>query len=222
MKSPSQALPSDGWTSLPLTMWLMDFKTQGYSIQEGEERLLASGITDQLIQHSRVQVVERALLDKLLEELKLGTSKLIDRNTALSLGKIMAARLILPGQLIYAGPQTQVSVRLIETETGRITAALSESFGSAVPASVLTERLSKKLLEKLKKLYPLRGKISEVKGDEIRLNIGQKAGVKMGQQFKVKDEDLTLKVIAVQLDMSLTKIAKGQGTPQKGLRVEVI
>jgi class 3 adenylate cyclase/tetratricopeptide (TPR) repeat protein len=222
MKSPSQALPSDGWTSLPLTMWLMDFKTQGYSIQEGEERLLASGITAQLIQHSRVQVVERALLDKLLRELKLGTSKLIDRNTALSLGKIMAARLILPGQLIYAGPQTQVSVRLIETETGRITAAVSESFGSSVPASVLTERLSKKLLEKLKKLYPLRGKISEVKGDEIRLNIGQKAGVRIGELFKVIDKDLTLEVISLKNDVSLAKIAKGQGRPQKGLRVEIL
>ena len=200
----------------------MHFKTQGYSIQEGEERLLVSGITDQLIQHSRVQVVERALLDKLLEELKLGTSKLIDRNTALSLGKIMAARLILPGQLIYAGPQTQVSVRLIETETGRITAAVNESFGSAVPASVLTEKLSKKLLEKLKKLYPLRGKISEVRGDEIKLNIWKKVGVRVGELFKVINKDLTLEVISVQHDVSLAKVAKGEGVPQEGLRVEVI
>jgi class 3 adenylate cyclase/CHAT domain-containing protein/tetratricopeptide (TPR) repeat protein len=222
MKLPSQALPSDGWTSLPLTMWLMDFKTQGYSIQEGEERLLVSGITDQLIQNSRVQVVERALLDKLLEELKLGTSKLIDRNTALSLGKIMAARLILPGQLIYAGPQTQVSVRLIETETGRITAAVNESFGSAVPASVLTERLSKKLLEKLKKLYPLRGRISEVKGDEIRLNIGQKVGVQMGQQFKVKDTDWILEIVSVQPEVSNAKVKKGEEGIKEGLRVEAL
>jgi class 3 adenylate cyclase/tetratricopeptide (TPR) repeat protein len=222
MKSPSQALPSDGWTSLPLTMWLMDFKTQGYSIQEGEERLLASGITDQLIQHSRVQVVERALLDKLLEELKLGTSQLIDRNTALSLGKIMAARLILPGQVIYAGPQTQVSVRLIETETGRITAAVNESFGSSVPASVLTERLSKKLLDKLKNLYPLRGKISEVKGDEIRLNIGQKVGVKMGRQFKVTDTDCTLEIVSVQSEVSTAKVKKGEEGIQTGLRVEAL
>jgi class 3 adenylate cyclase/tetratricopeptide (TPR) repeat protein len=222
MKLPSQALPSDGWTSFPLTMWLMDFKTQGYSIQEGEERLLVSGITDQLIQHSRVQVVERALLDKLLEELKLGTSKLIDRNTALSLGKIMAARLILPGQLIYAGPQTQVSVRLIETETGRITAAVNESFGSAVPASVLTEKLSKKLLEKLKKLYPLRGKISEVKDNEIKLNIGQKVGVKVGQQFKVTDTDWILEIVSVQSEVSTAKVKKGEEGIQTGLRVEAI
>jgi len=147
---------------------------------------------------------------------------LIDRNTALSLGKIMAARLILPGKLIYSGPQTQVSMRLIETETGRITAAVNETFGSAVPASVLTERLSEKLLDKLKKLYPLRGKISEVIDEEVKLNIGQKVGVRAGDLFKVIDEDLTLEAISVQQDMSLVKIVKGEGTPQKGLRVEAL
>ena len=220
MDSPPRALPSDGWTSLPLTMWIRDFGTQGYSLQEGEERLLASGITDQLIQHSRIQLVERALLDKLLDELKLGTSKLVDRSTALSLGRILAARLMLSGQVVYSGPQTQVSMRLIETETGCITAAVNESSASSVPASILTEKLSRQLLEKLKKLYPLRGKISEVKGEEIMLNIGQKAGVLVGQQLKVVDEDVTLKVISAQQDTSLARIATGEGPLTKGLRVE--
>jgi len=86
----------------------------------------------------------------------------------------------------------------------------------------LNSRLSKKLLDKLKKLYPLRGKISEVRGDEIKLNIGQKVGVKIWQQFKVQDEDLTLEVISLKDDVSLAKITKGQGAPQKGLRVEAL
>jgi len=220
MKSPSRALPSDGWTSPPLTMWVMDFKVQGYSLQEGQERLLVSGITDQMLQHSRARLVERALFDKLVKELKLGTSKLIDPSTALSLGRILAARLILSGQMVYAGPQVQVSMRLIETETGRIAAAINESFGSAVPASVLTERLSKDLLEKLKSLYPLRGKISEVKGEEIGLNIGEMAGVRIGQRFKVIDGDVTLQVTAIKQDASLAEIVKGKRILHEGHRVE--
>jgi len=220
MKSPPRAVPSDGWTSLPLTMWLMEFKAQGYSLQEGEERLLVSGIADQVLQQSRVQLVERALLDKLLQELKLGTSEMVDRNTALSLGRILAARLIVSGQILYSEAQTQVSMRLIETETGRITAAVNESFGGAVPASVLTERLSDALLEKLSKLYPLRCKVSDVKENEARLNIGVKVGARMGQQFKVVDQDLILEVIGVQPETCLATIAKGEGVLQKGLRVE--
>ena len=203
-----------------MTLWVMDFKTEGYSLQEGEEKLLVSGIEDQLLQHSRVRLVERALLDKLLEELKLGTSKLVDKRTALSLGKILAAKLILIGQVVYSGPQTQVSIRLIETETGRITAAVNETFGGAVPTSVLSGKLSKKLLEKFKKLYPLRGKISEVEGNEVRLNIGQMAGTRKGQRFNVVGEDMSLEVISDQPETSITKVVKGKGPLTKGMRVE--
>jgi class 3 adenylate cyclase/tetratricopeptide (TPR) repeat protein len=220
MKSPPTPVPSDGWNSVPLTLWVVEFKTRGYSLQEGEERLLVAGIEDQLLRHSRVRLVERALLDKLLKELKLGTSSLADKRTALSLGKILAAKLILFGRVVYSGPQTQVSMRLIETETGRITAAVTETFGGVVPASVLSERLSKKLLEKLNKLYPLRGKISEVEGKEVRLNIGQMAGTRKGQRFDVVGEDMSLEIISDQPETSIVKVVKGEGLLTRGMRVE--
>jgi CHAT domain-containing protein/class 3 adenylate cyclase len=222
MKAPPRALPSDGWTSPPLSMWIMDFQTQGYSLQEGEEMLLAAGISEQLLQNSRVQLVERALLDRLLEELKLGTSAMIDRSTALSLGRLVAARLILSGRVIYTGPQTQVSLRIIETETGRITAAFTEAVGSAAPVSVLTDRLSESLIAKFKKLYPLRGKILSQNGREVRTNLGQKLGLQVGQQLKVINEDVTLEVIMVQPEKSLAKIVKGQKALQEDQRVEAV
>ncbi len=212
--------PWDGWTSRPVTLWINDFTIQGYSLQEGEERLLVSEISSQLIENSHAQLVERNLLDTLLGELKFGTSKLIDQRTALSLGKILAARLIMTGRIVYSGPETHVSLRLLETETGRITAAVSESFGNAVPASVIADNLSKKVLEKLKKLYPLRGKITNVKDDKIELNIGSSAGVAMGQKFKVSNSDIVLKTVSVQLDKSLAAITKGNKHVLKGYRIE--
>jgi class 3 adenylate cyclase/CHAT domain-containing protein/tetratricopeptide (TPR) repeat protein len=222
MNARTGALPSDGWTSLPLTIWVMDFEVQGYSVQQGQERLLVSGITEQILQHSRARVVERALWDKLVDELKLGTSKLIDRRTMLSLGKILAARLIICGRMVYSGPQVQVSVRLIETETARITAAANEAFGSGVPASVLAEQLSKNLIEKLQQLYPVRGKVLEVKGEKVELNIGQMAGVKAGQRFKVLDGDMSLEVTSIHQDKSLARIVGGKGLVQEGNRVEAM
>jgi CHAT domain-containing protein len=218
--APAQPLPSDGWTSLPLTMWIMDLESQGYSVQEGEERLLVSGIVDQLLEHSRVRLVERALLDRLLQELKLGTSKMIEQSTALSLGKLMAARLILSGQVVHSEAQTQVSLRLIETETGRITAAVNESFGSSVPVSVLTEKLASNLSGKLKELYPLRGKIVKEDGQAVAVNIGQNVGVREGQRFKVDDEGTILEMVSIEPNASLAKIVKGKRVLEKGVRVE--
>lgn len=222
MKTPAQVLSSDNWTSPPLTLWLMDFATHGYSLQEGDDRLLAAAITDQVIQYGRVQVVERALLDKLLGELKLGSSNLADPGTALSLGRIIAARLIISGKIIYSGAQTQISLRIIETETGKISAAVNESFGSATPASVLADKLSKNLLEKIDKLYPLRTRISEIGDSGIRLNAGLKSGVREGQQFKVMDKDVILKTVSVESDTSLSRIVAGKNTLQEGLRLEAI
>ena len=221
-KSPPWALPSDGWTSLPMTMWVMDFQTQGYSVQEGAEQLVVSGITEHVLEQGRVQLVERALLDKLLEELKLGTSKLADRDTALSVGKIVAARLILFGQVVYSDPQNQVSMRVIETETGRITIGVNESFGSAVPASDVADRLSQELIKRLEQRYPLRGTIAKVKDKEVELNIGQRVGVRMGERFKVLNTQVILEAIAVQPDTSLAKISEGEAPLLEGLRVEAI
>jgi hypothetical protein len=137
-------------------------------------------------------------------------------------GRIVAARLIVSGQVVYAGPLTQVSMRLIETETGRITATVNESFGSAVPAWEVADRLGEKLLEKVGGLYPLRGKVSGVSAQGVKLNIGQRVGVATGQLFKVVNEDVTLTVTAVQADTSLGTISKGGGPLIEGLRVEAV
>ena len=182
--SKQDAVVWDGWTARPLTLWIMDFSIRGYTLQEGEDRLLAAGLTDHALQNSRAQIVERALLDNLLQELKLGTSNLTARDTALSLGKILSARLILFGQIIYSGPETHVSMRLIETETGRITAAFSETIGAAVPVSVLTGKLAEKLISKLDQHYPLRGKILNQKGQTVQINVGQiSLGSKLGSDL---------------------------------------
>lgn len=222
MESPPVALPDDGWTSKPLTLWLMDFKIQGYAFREGEDKLLLSGITDQLLQNSRIQLVERALLDTLLKELKLSTSELTDRRTALALGKILAARLMLSGQITYTGPQTQVSMRLIETETGRISAAVSETFGGAVPPSAMVGKLSGSILSKIEKTYPIRGKITNVEGKDIKLNIGHNQGLEVAQQLRTINSDMILEVVSAESDSSYVSIRTGEDAPLAGMRVEAL
>jgi hypothetical protein len=181
---------------------------------------MAAGLTDYVLQNSRVQIVERALLDSLLRELKLGSSDLADRRTALALGKILAARLILFGRIIYAGPETHVSMRLIETETGRIRAAISETIAAAVPVSMLSEKLAAQLTAKLDEHFPLRGKILNQKGQLYQINIGQSTGVEIGQRFSVVDEAVDLEVIDIQAESSLAKIITADKQLKTGQRVE--
>ena len=218
-ESVPQALPSDGWTSTPLTLLITDFRVHGYSLKEGEEELIIAGISEHMLRYGRIQLVERAMLDRLLEEMKLGTSGLTDRATVLALGKLIAAKLILFGQIQYLGAQTQISARLIETETGRIRAALNQSFGNAVPISAITDALSTTLANDLGRLYPLKGKISSLEGGQIILNIGEEAGVRTGARFGVVGRDSVLEIISVRPKDSSAKIISGKGSMKEGIRV---
>ncbi len=222
MKKQKTAAPRDGWTSLPLTMWITDLETKGYSLQEGKEQLIESCIADNLISNSRARIVERSLLDKLLKELKLGSSRLADQSMALSLGKIMAARLILSGKVYYTGPTTQITIRLIETETGQVTGAINEEFKSDTAASEIAGKLAVLLLKKLKALYPLRGIISGVDDNSVTINIGQNSGVQQGQRFRVKDTDRILEIDTVQAKTCTVKQMGDKVALSKGLLVEQI
>jgi len=222
MDQPPRAMPTDGWTSQPLTIWIMDFKTKGYSVQEGEETLLLSGITDQLLENERVQLVERALLDKLLGELKLGSSELADRRTALAVGKLVAARLIASGTVVYSGPNTQVAMRLFETETGRITASINETVGGTIPVSELAGQITGSLSGNLYEKYPIRGKIVRMDGDTAWMNIGANVGVVEGQTYKAVNQETVLEVIAVASEESAGRINENSTLPKAGQLVEVL
>jgi len=218
-KAPLQP-SSDGWTSLPLTVWVMDLKSTGYSLYEGEDTIVHSRITENLLVKSRARVVERELLDKLLEELRLGTGKLADSQTALSLGKILTARVILPGQIIHQGPQTQVNFRIIETETGAVKAVVNEIFETPVSSSDLAEKLSDALIFKFENLYPLRGKIKHIQDNQVVLNIGTQQGVQVGNKFKVVDTDIELKIRSVQPTASTAVVETGSTALMPGQQVE--
>jgi hypothetical protein len=111
---------------------------------------------------------------------------------------------------------------LIETETGRISVALSETFPSAASTSILAEKLAESLLKKIKEKYPVRGKVKKIEGDNIILNIGQQAGVEIGQQFKDINEEFVLEVVAVQSDESIAKIITDGKRLTEGKRIEAL
>jgi hypothetical protein len=134
---------------------------------------------------------------------------------------MVAARLILAGRMVYAGPKVQVSGRLIETETGRVVAAVNDVFGSSISASEMAERLAGNLLETLERLYPLRGKISKLEGKKVKLNIGEVVGVRNGQRFKMKEVDAVLEVTSTQKDASLANVLQGSELVREGQYIEV-
>ncbi len=136
------------------TIWVMEFKSSGFGFIEGEKKLVATGILSRLAEKSGARFVERSLLDKLLEELRIGTSTLTEKGIMLSVGRIIAAQFIISGRIVHTQKTTMVSCRLIETETTEVKAAFSKTFKNPVSPDEIAANLSPILQTKISASMP--------------------------------------------------------------------
>lgn len=208
------------WSSKPLSVWLMDFEEAGFSLYEGQGRTVHMLIRDLLTKNPRIKVVERAVLDKLLAELNLGTSQLADQRTALSIGRLMATRVLLPGQVQYSNGEALVSIRAIDCETGLINASVVESYNRSHPPTDMAQDMALRISEALTAAFPLRGRIADVNGMQIVLDIGQRAGVQKGQVFTGVDTDVIVRVASVDENHSTAVAVEGERSIAPGIRLE--
>lgn len=84
---------------------------------------LAEELTTHLAAHRGLQIVERTVLDKLLGEMKLGKSGIIDVGTAKSIGKIIGVDSIISGTVTDLETSIAVNCRLIDVESGKVLSA---------------------------------------------------------------------------------------------------
>ena len=91
-----------------------------------------------------VTVAGRADLGRVVQ-LQVSSSALGDQATALRVGKVVAARVLLGGSIVRMGEEAQVSVKVIETETTRVLATVSTIFEAGAKLSALSKELNGKL-----------------------------------------------------------------------------
>jgi tetratricopeptide (TPR) repeat protein len=181
--------PGDGWTSTPLTLAILDVQMQStLPSRAGEEKLLYLRLVDGLRASGRIEIVDRAILDKTLEELKFSTSELTDPQNALRVGRILAARLIATGSFTWAGGEGQLGIRVIETETTRTKASALEPVAPLLGIDAVVERVSRALLRQLHEAYPLQGRIAQVTPPGMIVNLGAEQGATPGLMLQVFTE----------------------------------
>lgn len=176
----------DGWSTPPLTMVVMDINAA--DLPGGTVDLFVNRLNQSLQGEAGVPMVERQLLAKLLNELKLSSSSLADQSTALKLGKILSARLMVTGSLMKAGNGQIVSLRIIDTETTAVKKVITAQSPSGEIAGEQLSALGKQIADWLKEEYPVRGAIQSIAGENIRINLGKSNGLKKGVRLEVVQE----------------------------------
>lgn len=179
----------DAWTSQPMVMSFVDFQEKGgLSERDGFSSVLATELTNHLNNSGRLQVVERVLIERLLEELNLGSSDLADTETALKLGKVLAAKIIVTGTVFHLPQKTLLSLRLIDTETSAIPQVTIWQIESSDSLEKELFKLNREILKTVILKYPLRGYVIKSAGDQFIINLGSNQGVVTGTKFDVIEE----------------------------------
>lgn len=105
---------------------IMEFPNVNGTITE-LGKLIPEELTTRLFQTGEFQVVERQLLNKVLQEQKLGMSGMIDASSAAQIGKLLGVDAIVTGTVTDRGDAIRINARMIETEKAHVFAVASVS-----------------------------------------------------------------------------------------------
>jgi TolB-like protein len=96
-------------------------------IKSVEGALISERIVTKLTDRGAVKVLERRLLDKVMEEQKLSAMGFVDPSSSVQIGKLLGARGILSGTVTDLGEKIEIHVRLLNVETDEIVATMKRS-----------------------------------------------------------------------------------------------
>lgn len=145
-------------------------------------------LINSLVNQNRFQVVDRDQLDKILLEQKISRTQLVDRDTALMLGKLVAARSVITGSIIESRKGLEIVARMIDTETSMIIEM--EDVYDETKDLLALKKLSEGLAIKFHKDFPLLdGNVIQQKGNAIFTDLGT-GKVKLNHRLIIYREEL--------------------------------
>ncbi len=170
---------------------VLPFENKGASHDLGE--IILDKMITVLVNQERFKVMERAQLNRILEEQSLGSSGVIDAATAAQIGKGIGVDAIIIGSVAAAtSGAISIDARVIDTESAAIIVAEDVYSGSSDAQSVKNaiENLAKKLRDAL----PLvEGYIIRIDGDQVILDVGRVGGLKRGMKCVIYKEGAPVK-----------------------------
>lgn len=212
------AAPSDGWTSPPFSLVIMEIGGANDALIEKLNQGLST---------AGVSIVERKLLNKMLTELKLSASALTDPATSLKLGKILSARIMVSGVLSTEGGKSTLMLKCIDTETTEVRKMLTvEAKGKEFDKGAIAD-LAGQISAWGKEEFPVQGTITAAAGNQVKLNIGRQHGLKKGDILEaVVENGKGSGLYTVVGELQLTEVEKNGATAQakgdpKGLAKDV-
>ena len=168
---------------------ILDFSLQGDGLDVDMGKIVAEWMITALVKDGRFDVVERRLLESIIDEHKLVMTGVVDANSAEELGHLLGVKVIITGSLMKYQNVMEANARIIDVKNASIVAAESVKSSSAIKL----EDLVKEMTEKIISDFPLEGYVVSCKDEIVMLDLGFQSGVKPGMQFSVYKEGEVIK-----------------------------
>lgn len=131
----------------------MDETSQNHSGKNYIGKALTEFSYTELSRIKGITLIERNSLEKLLGEIELSMSGVIDETTAPKIGKMLGAKNIIDGSYLISGHKCTVTYKIIDTENGLILKAGTVS-GTSSDIGDLVKNLTRSAAASLKEIYP--------------------------------------------------------------------
>jgi len=169
---------------------VLDFQLQGEGYETDDMGMIvAEWFITALVREGRFDVVERALLNKIINEQKMSLSGIVDENSATQLGRILGVKIIISGSVMKLHDILEINARIIDVETASIITA--ESVKSTTSGDL--QNLIVQMSEKIIKNFPLEGYIVARDEGSVSIDLGRMAGVREGMEFMAYKEGRVIK-----------------------------
>lgn len=168
---------------------VLDFQQNGPFESPDVGKIVAEWFTTALVETGRFDIIERRLLQQLLEEQKMGQSGLIDPTSATKLGKVLGVATVVSGTVQNYDGNYEINARLINVESGSIIVAEKVRASSATRLTELVASIAARIIRN----FPLQGYVVQRSEGRVLIDLGHQAGVRPGMQFSAYVEGVQIK-----------------------------
>ena len=169
---------------------VLDFELIGDKLETtGMGAILSEWFITSIVKSGRFDVVERAMLQKIISEQKLSSTGLIDENSATELGKILGVKVIITGSVLKIKDSIEINSRVISVESGSIIAAENIRGNPNSDLHNLVDDLTGKIMRN----FPLTGYVVKKNTKSAIIDLGLDSGLAPATEFIVYREGEVIK-----------------------------
>ena len=169
-----------------LSIAVLPFSSKGLGSELGSIDILDKLITG-FVNSDRFKVIERAQLEMILEEQKLGISGVVDVATAAQIGQGIGVDAVLVGSVTQSKNTVGIDARLIDTETTEIMTA-RDAYSDKITLQSISVMITD-LADKIKSDFPIvHGYVITINGQKLTIDMGRNQRISKGMKCYIYRE----------------------------------